>query len=154
MAEIEEGIKKVSGSKAMQMLFFKANLQIPANDVKGARQTVDALKKLPNLRPEIIDYFEARILLTEGKWYAASEAFSKLRPKMVDFGREMLSEVDYSLGLCYEHLGRPDLAKEQYESVSAARPAKRTGQDRRAARQSNVGRCFGSNKAAAIRCKK
>ena len=46
MAEIEEGIKKVSGAKAMELLFFKAELQIPASDVKGARQTIEELQKI------------------------------------------------------------------------------------------------------------
>ena len=88
MSEIEEGMKKVSGAKEMQMLFFKAELQLPANDVKGTKETVEKLKKLKNLRPEVIDYFEARILLAEGKWFQASEALNKLRSKIGDFGRE------------------------------------------------------------------
>ena len=117
MAEIEEGLKKVSGNKQMQLLFFQAKLQLPANDVKGAKETVEKLKKLKNLRPEIVDYFEARIMLAENKWFPAKEAFNKLRPKITDFGKETIAEVDYSLGLCYERLGNPDLAKEKYEAV-------------------------------------
>ncbi len=117
MAQIEEGIKNVSGPKTMELLFFKAELQIPQLDVKGARQTIGDLQKLRNLRPDVIDYFEARILLAEGKWQDASEALNKLRSKVVDFGRERVMEVDYSLGLCYERLGKPDLARDQYELV-------------------------------------
>lgn len=122
MADIEEGLSKVSGTKQMQMLFFKAKLQLPANDVAGTKETVEKLKKLKNLRPEIIDYFEARILLAEGKWQPASEAFTKLRSKIGDFGKDTVAEVDYSLGLCYEHLGKPDLAKDKYETVLQTDP--------------------------------
>lgn len=122
MAEIDEGLTKVSGTKQMQMLFFKAKLQLPANDIAGTKETVEKLKKLKNLRPEIIDYFEARILLAEGKWQPASEAFTKLRSKIGDFGKDTIAEVDYSLGLCYERLGKPDLAKASYETVLQVDP--------------------------------
>lgn len=117
LAQIEEGIKKVTSSKVMELLFFRAELQIPAQDVTGARQTIAELQKMRNLRPEVIDYFEARILLAEGKWFQASEALNKLRAKMGDFGRERSMEVDYSLGLCYERLGKLDMAKDQYKLV-------------------------------------
>ncbi len=122
LAQIEEGLKHVSGSKTMELLFFKAGLQIQAQDVKGAKQTIEDLQNIRNLRPEVIDYFDARILLTEGKWFEASEAFNKLRSTISDFGRERVLEVDYSLGLCYERLGRPDLAKEQYKLVIQSDP--------------------------------
>ena len=117
MAEVEEGIKKVSRAKALELQFFKAELQIPAGDVKGARQTIEELQQSKNLRAEVIDYFDARIMLAEGKWFEASESLNKLRSKMMDFGRERVMEVDYSLGLCYERLGRLDMAKDQYELV-------------------------------------
>jgi tetratricopeptide (TPR) repeat protein len=117
MAQIEEGRKKVQGSKALELLFFKAELQIPAADVKGARETIEELQKMRNLRPEVVDYFNARILLAEGKWFQASEALNKLRSQMGDFGRERSMEVDFDLGICYERLGKYDLANDQYELV-------------------------------------
>ena len=117
LAQIEEGIKNIAGPKTMELLFFKAELQIPQQDVKGARQTIGDLQNSRNLRPEVIEYFDARILLAEGNWFAASEAFNKLRSKVADFGPDRVMEVDYSLGLCYERLGKPDLARAQYELV-------------------------------------
>lgn len=122
LAQVEEGIKKVSGAKATELLFFKEELQIPAADIKGARETIEDLQKNRNLRPEVLDYFNARILLAEGKWFEASEALSKLRAKIADFGRDRVMEVDFSLGLCYERLGRLDLAKDQYELVLQTDP--------------------------------
>ncbi len=122
LAQIEEGIKNVSGTKATELLVFKVELQLPAQDIKGARQTIDDLEKNSNLRPEIFDYFEARLLLTEGKWFEASEALNKIRPKITDFGRERVMEVDFSLALCYERLGRPDMAKDQYDLVLQSDP--------------------------------
>ena len=117
LAQIDEGIKNVSGSKKMELLFFKVELQIPQGDIKGARQTIGDLRGIRNLNNDIIDYFEARLLMAEGNWFAASEAFNKLRPKVAAFGPQRVMEVDYSLGLCYERLGRPDVALDQYELV-------------------------------------
>ena len=105
------------------MLFFKAELQIPAQDVKGARQTIEELQKMRNLRPEVVDYFNARILLAEGKWFEAMEALNKLRSQMSQFGRERAMEVDFGLGLCYERLGRFDQAHDQYELVLQQDPS-------------------------------
>ena len=122
MAQVEEGIKKVSGAKATELLIFKEELQLQAADVKGARQTIEDLQKNRNLRPEVFDYFEARTQLVEGKWFEASEALNKLRPKIGDFGRDRVMEVDFSLGLCYERLGRLDLAQDQYELVLQTDP--------------------------------
>ena len=117
VAQIDQGLKKVSGAKAMELMFFKAELQIPAQDVTGARQTIRELSERRNLRPEVLDYFKARILLAEGKWHEAAEALNRIRSQMADFGRDRAMEVDYSLGLCYERLGQFDLAKEKYETV-------------------------------------
>jgi tetratricopeptide (TPR) repeat protein len=120
LAQIEEGIKKVSGSKALDLLFFKVELQIPVQDIKGARQTIEQLQQVRNLRPEVIDYFDGKILLAEQKWFQAMEALNRLRSTISEFGRERKVEVDYNLGLCYEHLGRFDMARQQYDLVLQA----------------------------------
>lgn len=117
LAQIDEGLKNVTGTKALELLFFKAELQIPTQDIKGARATIRQLGEQRSLRPEILDYFEARILLAEGKWFQAAAALNRIRSQMADFGRDRVIEVDYDLGLCYERLGRYDLAKEKYEAV-------------------------------------
>jgi cellulose synthase operon protein C len=122
LAQLDEGIKKLPQGKAIQLLLVKAEIQLPAQDVKGARQTIRELQANKNLRPEFIEYLEARILLAEGKWFQASEALNKIRPIMADFGKEKAMEVDYSLALCYERLGRLDMAKAQYEAVLTQDP--------------------------------
>ena len=55
--------------------------------------------------------------MAEGNWFAASEAFNKIRSKVAAFGSQRVMEVDYSFGLCYERLGRPHAAFYQYELV-------------------------------------
>src|SRR5262249_19148783 len=64
--EIDEGVKAVGGSAAVNLLFVKAKLQIDRNDIKGARQTLDDMQKERKLPPEILDYFDALIMVAEG----------------------------------------------------------------------------------------
>lgn len=117
VAEIEEGIKAIKGNNVLQLMGFKVELQIPQKELAGARQTIEDMQKIPNIRPELIDYYDARVMLAEGKWLQAAKALNMLRPKLAGFGAGRTMEIDYNLGLCYEKLGRPDLAIEAYELV-------------------------------------
>ncbi len=90
--EIDEGVKAVDGSAAIYLMFLKARLQIDRNDIKGARQTIDDMKQEHKLQPEILDYFDSMIMVAEGKWFQASEALSKLRPRIAPSGARLLSK--------------------------------------------------------------
>ncbi len=122
LASLEEGIQKNPGLKGLGLLLFKASLQLQQQDVAGTRKTVDDLRKIRNLRSEIIDDISARILLVEGKWVEAAEMFSKLLTNAVDFGRDRQVDIGYNLGLCYERMGQPDMAKTQYNQVLKVDP--------------------------------
>jgi tetratricopeptide (TPR) repeat protein len=138
IAEIEEGIKAVKGGNALQLMAFKVELQIPQKDLKNARQTIEDMQKVPNIRPELIDYYDARMLLAEGKWPAAAKALSRLRPKLTAFGVGRTMEIDFNLGLCYEKMARPDLAVEAYELVLQQDPKNepaKAGKERALAQQ-------------------
>lgn len=122
LASLEEGIQKNPGLKGVGLVLFKANLQLQQQDVDGARRTVDDLRKIRNLRSEIVDDISARILLVEGKWVEAAAMFNKLSANAIDFGRDRQMDIDYNLGLCYERMGQPDQAKAQYNKVLAIDP--------------------------------
>ncbi len=122
LAELDEGVKAVDGAAGINLQFFKARLQIESKDIKGARQTIDDMLHVRKLQPEVLDYFDAIILFAEGKWYPASEALSKLRPRMGGFTHEMATEIDYDLALCYERLGRFELAQQYYDLIVQQNP--------------------------------
>ncbi|HEX5471951.1 MAG TPA: tetratricopeptide repeat protein, partial [Lacipirellulaceae bacterium] len=122
MAELDQGVKAVGGSAAINLMFVKARLQLESGNVKGARQTVGDMQQSRKLSPEISDYFDALFLLADNKWYEAAEALSKLRPRISGFGPEMTTEVDYDLGLCYERLGRFEQAQQKYEQIIEQNP--------------------------------
>ena len=60
--------------------------------------------------------------MAENKWYPAVEALSKLRPRMAPFGKEMATEIDFDLALCYERLGRYEQAKQFYDLIVQQNP--------------------------------
>src|SRR4029079_5798374 len=122
LAELDAGAKAVGGDSAINILFVKARLQIESNDLKGARQTIEDMQQTRKLLPEINDYFDAIILVAEGKWYPAVEALSKLRPRMAPFGKEMATEVDFDLALSYERLARFEQAKQFYDQIVQQNP--------------------------------
>src|SRR4051794_1148174 len=124
LAEYDEGAKAVGGAAGTNLLFFKARLQIDQNDVKGARQTIEDMQQGRKLNPEINEYFDAMLLYADGKWFQASEALSKLRPRLAG-RREMAdigAEVDFKLAYCYEKLGRFELAQQNYQQLVEQNP--------------------------------
>lgn len=114
LAHIDEGLEAIKGQAASILLISKADLQLQKGDLKDVRHTMDDMTR-EGFRPEIIDWYAARILLAEDKWYPAAEALNRLRPK-VNFG-DLPIQIDNYLGLCYEKLGKPEMALEQYKLV-------------------------------------
>jgi cellulose synthase operon protein C len=124
MQQIEDGLKTIGTKEANMLLLVKANLQLNANDLKGVQDTIDLMKK-EEFRSEFPDWFTARILLAESKWFQASEALSRLRSRVANarsMGLLNLQEIDYFLGLCYERLGKQEMAYDQYELVVQQNP--------------------------------
>src|SRR4029079_14822196 len=115
LAELDAGAKAVGGASAINILFVKARLQIESNDLKGARQTIEDMQQTRKLLPEISDFFDAKLLVAENKWYPAVEALSKLRPRMKPFGNDLATEIDFDPALCYERLGRYEQAQQYYD---------------------------------------
>lgn len=122
LAELDTGAKAVGANSATNLQFVKARLQIESNDLKGARQTIEDMQQNRKLLPEVADYFDALFLVAENKWYPAVEALNKLRPRMAPFGKDMATEIDFDLALCYERLGRWEQAKQFYDQIAQQNP--------------------------------
>ena len=122
LAELDAGAKAVGANAATNLLFVKARLQIESGNLKGARQTIEDMQQGRKLPAEVNDYFDALMLVAESKWYPAVEALSKLRPRMAGFGKELATEIDFDLALCYERPARWELAKQYYDKIVAQNP--------------------------------
>ncbi len=78
---VDEGLKAVPANEAQNLLFYKAELQFMENDIPGVRRTEVEMRKA-GFGEVLIEWLEARILLSQNKWYEASQALSELQPKM------------------------------------------------------------------------
>lgn len=116
MAQIDEGLKSLGSQKASMLLILKADLQLQSGDHQGVQQTIEDMKRT-GFRAEFVDWYEARILLAESKWFQAVKALNLLRPKVASGFGPLSLDIDNYLGLCYERLGRLELARDQYELV-------------------------------------
>lgn len=119
-AQIDEGLKNISGLKASNLLIFKADLQVSTGDLAGVRQTIEAMKKaIP--RPEFSEWYEAQLLMAEKKWFEAQEALSRLEVPVKEIP-VFASQIDVFLGLCYEQLGKYDLARDAFQRAVQQNP--------------------------------
>ena len=96
-------------------LYPLVELHLKSGDVSGVRQTLKKMRKA-GYRPEILEYYEARLLVTRRKWQEAVKALEQLRTK-VSRWREVTNRVDLVLGLCYGQLGLWDRQREVYRRV-------------------------------------
>ncbi len=115
LAAVNEGLDAVAGTKALYLLQLKSDLQAQARDIEGMRETIDEMRKA-GFPSERIDWTEARMLLVQEKWFEASEALNRLRPRVERF-LDLGAQIDAQLGLCYERLGQYELARDQYNLV-------------------------------------
>jgi cellulose synthase operon protein C len=118
---VDEGLKAVPGQKGQGLLLFKADLQFLDNKISDVRDTMEAMRKA-HFRPDLIDFIDARIMLSQGKWNDAAKALQRLRPKLAEFGG-LGPQMDIQLAICYEKLGMLDKAKESYNLVVQQDPS-------------------------------
>ena len=120
MAHVDEGLAAIKGRKVQLLIVFKSDLQLRANDIEGVRESIEKMREF-GFRPQYIDWTEARILLSEGKWYEASEALSRLRADTGGIG-DLTNQINFQLAFCYEQLGRNDRARDAYKLVLQQSP--------------------------------
>ncbi len=113
LAQIDEGLKTIKGQKGNVLLLAKADLQLRAGNSKGVKETTEEMARA-GFRSEFVEWYEALILLAEDNWPDAQVALSRLRPKVATGFGDLPLQVDSRLALCYEKLGRRDLALELY----------------------------------------
>lgn len=116
LAEIDEGLKTIKGAGKYVLMIMKADLNFMRGDLKRLREAIEEMAKA-GIRPEFIEWYEACLLAGENKWRPARDALNRLRPKVATGFGNLSQQVDSLLGLCYERLGQPDMAANQYRVV-------------------------------------
>src|SRR5262249_16699229 len=95
-----------------QLLWNSANLLIDAGELEDARALIARLR-LDGSMATTLGYLDARLLVSERKWFLASRALEQARPLLVRFA-DLTLQADLLIGQCYQHLGNPDLQLAAY----------------------------------------
>lgn len=117
---VNRGIAAVPPRDSLMLLWYKSDLQIRGQDVPGVKETIETMKS-HDLRPDFIQWIEARVLLIQEQWYKASRALKEVRPLLTNIP-EIRIQIDVQLGLCYEKLGQLELALESYDFALQRQP--------------------------------
>jgi tetratricopeptide (TPR) repeat protein len=120
LAELDEGLKTIPPPAGYELLLAKADLQLESQDYKGVRETIDELKGT-SIRSEFSDWYQARLLLEEQKWFPANELLTRLRPVLGKDPR-LATSLHYYLGLSYLRLGQNELAMRSFNDVLQLHP--------------------------------
>jgi tetratricopeptide (TPR) repeat protein len=119
IGHLQTAVQKVADNPIA--IISLADLQLKKGDLVAVRQSVKMMRKAA-FREEVLEYFEAQILVAEGKWWEASGVLERLRAKVMGWP-EFRSRVELFLGACYEQLKLPDRQLDMYQRVLAEDPA-------------------------------
>ncbi|MEX2171608.1 MAG: tetratricopeptide repeat protein [Pirellulales bacterium] len=118
---LELGLTKIDERFQYALYEFMANLYLSQQDMSSARKTGDKLREVGN--SVAADYIEANCLLAEEKWFPAHEMLKQFKSlPQIDQRPEMLTRINFQLGLCNEKLGDLDLAISAYKLALESDP--------------------------------
>lgn len=101
--------------KDPQSLIPLVSVLLQKGDTQGAREVIKKMEKL-QFRPEVIQFFEAQVLILERQWRKASYLLERIRPELERLG-DLGRRADLLLGACYEQLGLADKQLAAYQRV-------------------------------------
>jgi tetratricopeptide (TPR) repeat protein len=104
----------------LRSLLTLCDLQLRRSDVAAARATMRRMEKARFAR-HILEYFEARLLMVEGRWREACNALEQLRAG-ARRSADITKQINLYLAVCYEQLGQPDRQMETYQRLVALDP--------------------------------
>ncbi len=136
VAALREGANKASNRR--EILWDLGRILIDQGDLDEAQEAIDKLRKLPadeQTDPTMVDYLDAQVLWSRGKWLLAAKAFDGLSRRLAqpaqntrsadagaDATQDMLKEVQYRLARCYEQLGDTEAQLAAYRTAAKIDP--------------------------------
>ena len=114
-ANLSAAAEALQQMKDPQALIPLVSVLLQKGDVQGAREAIKKMEKA-SFRPEILQFFEAQVLIVERQWRKASYLLEKIRPEVERLG-DLGRRTDLLLGACYEQLGLPDKQLAAYQRV-------------------------------------
>lgn len=142
LAYCDEGIAAVTPDQAQLLLFQKARLQLQSDDPQSVQSTIKEMREGEMIASAYPDYLEARLLMSEGKWFDAAKTFEEYQSFMSAVPT-MGVELNVMLGLCREKLGQDELALDAFTRAVQIDP---TNEMASLSRQRLLGKIGGDNK--------
>lgn len=112
LSSAAEALQQMKDPQALIPLF---SVLLQKGDVQGAREVIKKMEKVP-FRPEVLQFFEAQVLILERQWRKACYQLERIRPDLERLG-DLGRRADLLLGACYEQLGLPDKQLAAYQRV-------------------------------------
>ena len=102
------------------LLWNLANLLLDAGQLEGA-ETVMGQLRAAEQPGALVRYLEARAAFVQGQWLTASLTFEQIRPELTEWP-DVLKQLDFYLGSCYQQLGNADQQLAAYRRAVAVDP--------------------------------
>jgi tetratricopeptide (TPR) repeat protein len=119
---LRQGVNVLSGQAQADLLWTLANLLIDDSDWTQAEAVVGRLSQTGSA-PTAVQYLQGRILLGREDWSQAARLLERARFVLgtaPDLNKELLVQVDLSLGQCYDRLNEPTRQLEAFRRVVEA----------------------------------
>lgn len=110
MKYVTEGLKQAPSNQ--YLLLFRADLELQQGSIEDVQTTVKEMREHEFL-PELIEFIECRILVSQKKWLNATRELERLRPLMARFP-DLTMQIDLLLGQCYLSQAQPDRAMDAF----------------------------------------
>lgn len=121
MAKIEEGLQQVDEDDQPMLLLEKSDLLIRSGDLEAAKKTMKKIEVSIGRKIPQIEFYEARLLAAENKWFETARALEEVRPKLAGNPR-IQADADLLLGLAYQRTGEREKALKVYEDLQRRQP--------------------------------
>jgi tetratricopeptide (TPR) repeat protein len=115
---LRRGLEEVPNNAGIKLQL--ANVLIAEGQADAASKVLGQLREA-RFPPEILDYFEARLLCSQNRWLEGTRRLEKVRGVLVSWP-EYARQADLLLGQCYEHFGDGDRQELVYRRALAAAP--------------------------------
>jgi tetratricopeptide (TPR) repeat protein len=128
LVRLREGIKAVPARLQGELRWTLANLLIDQDRADEARTELSRLEK-GGFGRAALDFLNARLLISEGKWAQGARLFERVRaaleavPGLDRDGEVFLAQTNLLLGRCYEQLNDAARQMAAYARLAARNPA-------------------------------
>ncbi len=149
LAACNRGIEAVPADQSQFLMVQKARLQLQQNKLDDVRKTIADMRKGEMIPSAFPDYFEARLLMDDKKYFEAVQIFEKYQQYFAN-NPMMGLELNVMLGFSREALGQDELALEAFNEAMRIEPNNPMAEQGRLRLMQKIGRVGPDNEGVSI----